>query len=355
MIAQQTVVRSVATGPPYHQPVRSRRLRWLMFAVVWLASVAVTGWLIVGDRHLRGESMTNGGIALLMLLAANIALFAWLPGAPVRSLPSVASTHTGPLSLAILLIVLALFPAGVIGPAVLVPVGLAALVTLVLLRENLTRHQILYATVLGVVAAGAGTLDWLVTKNSGDLFFSLVQLPLVLVALLAGWAIARHVGWTAAGIGISRFLSAGAPAALRSFLFGMIVALPWALGNIAGGLYAGDSFRTFWQPLSALRPGIAEEAWGRVFMIAVIYLVLSRFAKAQPALILAGVIGGLWFAWLHAPLNPIGTILLAAIYTAPMIVLWLRRDVETAIGFHFSADLVRFMAAYLAFQGLWFS
>ncbi|HYM96616.1 MAG TPA: hypothetical protein VET26_04915 [Candidatus Sulfotelmatobacter sp.] len=41
-----------------------------------------------------------------------------------------------------------------------------------------------------------------------------------------------------------------------------VIALPWAFGNIAGGLFAGDAYRTVWQPLSALQPGIAEEAWG---------------------------------------------------------------------------------------------
>lgn len=43
----------------------------------------------------------------------------------------------------------------------------------------------------------------------------------------------------------------------------------------------------------------------------------------------------------------------AIVYVAPIIVTWLRPDLETAMEFHFCADLVRFGAAYLALRVLW--
>jgi hypothetical protein len=299
--------------------------------------------------------MTAGGIALLILLVANIALFMWLGGVPVQSLGAASSTKRSALSIAIFASVLALFPAGVMGPAVLIPLAVVALAVLILMRHGVTRRQVAYAGFLGIVAAVGGTIAWLGSRNAGDLLFALFQLPLVVFALLAGWAIAQKMGWTALGIGLSRFISRGAAAAVRSFGFGIVLALPWAMGNIAGGLFAGDAYHRWWQPLAALQPGIAEEAWGRVFVIALLYLLYRRFAKARPAIIAAAVVGALWFAWLHAPLNPFATVVMAAIYVAPMALVWMRRDVETAIGFHFSADLVRFTGAYLAFHGLWFS
>ncbi|HYM96615.1 MAG TPA: hypothetical protein VET26_04910 [Candidatus Sulfotelmatobacter sp.] len=53
-------------------------------------------------------------------------------------------------------------------------------------------------------------------------------------------------------------------------------------------------------------------------------------------------------------MNPVATVLMAVVYAAPIVLLWLRRDLETAIGFHFCTDLARFLAAYVAFQGWWF-
>jgi membrane protease YdiL (CAAX protease family) len=59
-----------------------------------------------------------------------------------------------------------------------------------------------------------------------------------------------------------------------------------------------------------------------------------------------------WFAFLHASPNPVVVLLLRGIRVLPMTYLLLRRGLETAIGFHFCVDLVRFLAAYVAFQGI---
>ncbi|HYM96617.1 MAG TPA: hypothetical protein VET26_04920 [Candidatus Sulfotelmatobacter sp.] len=75
--------------------------RWPGFAAVWLASAGVAGWLVLGDRHLRGESVAAGGIAMLILLAANVALFLWLGAVPVRSLPATPSTRRSALAVAV--------------------------------------------------------------------------------------------------------------------------------------------------------------------------------------------------------------------------------------------------------------
>lgn len=46
--------------------------------------------------------------------------------------------------------------------------------------------------------------------------------------------------------------------------------------------------------------------------------------------------------------------MIGTLYALPVSYLWLRRGLEPAIGFHFWQDFIRFAAAYLINQGLWF-
>jgi hypothetical protein len=137
----------------------------------------------------------------------------------------------------------------------------------------------------------------------------------------------------------------------------MALRLPWALANVAAGseLVKQDAIQQWWEPVRALQPGIAEEAWGRAFMIPFLLLVFKRSARARVALWTAVLVAVAWFAWLHVPLNPVATVLLGLLFVLPMAILWLRRDLESAIGFHLTSDLVRFLASYLFVHRLWFA
>jgi hypothetical protein len=134
----------------------------------------------------------------------------------------------------------------------------------------------------------------------------------------------------------------------------MVVAVPWAFSNVAAGPFSEDRFLAGWQVLAALRPGIAEEAWARVFLLALLYWVIRRFAPVRAAVVISAVLGTYWFAFLHTGLNPLGLVLLGTVQVLPITFLWLRRGLEAAIGFHVCVDLVRFAVAYLAIQGFWF-
>jgi hypothetical protein len=133
---------------------------------------------------------------------------------------------------------------------------------------------------------------------------ALAQAPLVLVTLLAGWAIARRTGWEDAWIGRSTFVSESTTTSLRDFGLGFLLAAPWAFGNIATGPFEEDNYQVGWLVLAAFRPGVAEEAWGRVFVIAALYWAFRRYAQAQPAILAAAVLGTYWFAFIHVPFKP---------------------------------------------------
>jgi hypothetical protein len=45
--------------------------------------------------------------------------------------------------------------------------------------------------------------------------------------------------------------------------------------------------------------------------------------------------------------------MIGTLYALPTAYVWLWRGLETAIGFHFCLDLVKFAVAYLFNRGLW--
>jgi hypothetical protein len=108
----------------------------------------------------------------------------------------------------------------------------------------------------------------------------------------------------------------------------------------------------------AIQPGIAEEAWGRAFLVPLLFVVLRRLGWGRRALTLAVVLMAYWFAYLHTAggiTALVSSLMIGTLYSLPVSYLWLRRDLETAVGFHFFQDFVRFGAAYLMNNCLWFA
>jgi hypothetical protein len=91
-----------------------------------------------------------------------------------------------------------------------------------------------------------------------------------------------------------------------------------------------------------------------VLVIGALFLLLRHVATAQTALLTSALVATYWFAFLHLPANPLGTVLLGTIFVLPMTYLYLRRGLEAAIGFHICANLVKFIAAYLVAADMWF-
>lgn len=74
----------------------------------------------------------------------------------------------------------------------------------------------------------------------------------------------------------------------------------------------------------------------------------------EPAAVTAALfLAACWFAYLHTQMGPAGlvsTVLLGTLYALPISYLCLYRYLETAIGFQFFIDFVRFLAAFLALR-----
>jgi hypothetical protein len=329
---------------------------WRRYAFfgVWVLSTAGLGWQVLRGRHTFDSEATLP--ALLALLVCTIALLWWL-ASPAPDVPSnVARTQRGRFVLVVVLAVGILFPLRtLVGPPLLFALPVFGLVVLVLLRPRLSRQEVGYALLLALVAGVAGLGAGWVTFS--PLTWATLQVALVLLGLLAGWSLLRHAGLLQAGIGRSLFLMEGAAPALRGFVRGILMGMPWAFGLVVLGAANGESWvQACWQPLVAIQPGIAEEAWGRVLLVPALFVIVRSVARGRTALTAAVVIMAYWFAYLHTSGGfeaAFSTVMIGTLYAIPTSCLWLRQGLETAIGFHFWLDFVKFVVAYLLNHGLW--
>jgi hypothetical protein len=324
------------------------------FFAVWVLATATFGWQMLAREPTFDSPYT--WLNLLLLLVCTITLLWWLSCPLGDETSAVAPTRWGRFILTGTVSVCVLVAARVIaGPSLLFGLPVVAVAVLVSLRPRIPRQEMLYVLGLSLVAgvAGLGAL-WVPFT---PVVWSVLQVLLVSTGLLAGRAVLRHTGLLEQGIGHSRLLSEGAAPALRGFLQGMLMGLPWALSLVVMGGSASETWvRHWWQPLLAINPAIAEEAWGRILLVPLLFMLLRRTARPRKAFLTALVIVGYWFAYLHTS-GGVGdlpsTIFIGTLYVLPVSYICLNRDLETAIGFHFLLDLIKFAAAYLLQAGLW--
>lgn len=321
-----------------------------------MLTTAGAGWQALQGRHTFDSPATPA--ILLALFVCTLALLWWLPSPVLDTLAEPDRTRRGWFVLLVVVAVGVLFPLGtLVGPALLFSLPVVAAITLAILRPRLARREVLYAVGLALVAGVAGLGAGWVTVP--PMIWGPLQAAVVLTGLLAGWSMLGHTGLLQAGIGGSRFLSEGILSALRGFVQGILIGMPWAVSIVVLGGSNGDSWvHSWWQPVVAIQPGIAEEAWGRVLLIPLLFLILRRVGRTRVALTASVFVMAYWFAYLHTSDGlsaVVSTVMIGTLYSLPISYLWLRRDLETAIGFHFWQDFVRYGAAFLLNSGLWFT
>jgi hypothetical protein len=266
-----------------------------------------------------------------------------LPDLEPTLFPNLSYTKT---MLLILVGLVILFLIGIaIHPWLVLVVGL----TLIAIGVIITQRQYLSARLV-IAGLVAGALCLLLSGLSGRLDayqgFYLACLPFLFI----GGDILTQI----TGLGCVRIVEGNWRLALRGFLWACVLALPPALLNISGGAHAEDAWvNQSWEPLVALVPGIAEEAWARLFMTTLIYALLRPKTNARPRRALAAAI--LIAAFTHGLAHLPGTMIFSPaalqmllsglLFGVPMGLLFVKRDFEHAVGYHFFVDFLRFFAA----------
>ncbi len=153
-------------------------------------------------------------------------------------------------------------------------------------------------------------------------------------------------------------LSRGARAAGRSLLLGALLGLGFAIINALYFAVSGSAGQG-WQPalteaIAALRPAVYEEIVFRFLVINLVVAVVGDRLSPRTLMIGTLALATLPHALFHGAgglvANPAGylgfSLLTALVFGLPMAYLQWRRDLETAVGFHWVIDFVRFVAGY---------
>lgn len=329
----------------------SRRYAIIAF---WFLASGILAWALVQGYHSLGTQGTI--LAILVLALCGISMKWWLPN-PIAADPLERATRKGwlvllsALALGLLIAVTALF-----GPPIMFAFPLVGLICLLLVKQPIAKREWVYALGLALVAGIAGLgAQWIVFIT--PLQWGILQVPIVLGGLLAGWGILRATELASVGVGRSRFLTEGLASAFKGFFQGVLIGMPWALGAVVMGTSGGAKaswVQFWWQPFIAIQPGIAEEAWGRMLFVPLLFLLLRRVASKRAAFATAIAVIAVWFAFLHTSGDPVSalvsTLISTALFILPVSFLCFYRDLETAIGFHFWMDFCKFAFSLILHQ-----
>jgi hypothetical protein len=223
---------------------------------------------------------------------------------------------------------------------------LVALAVVIMKRQNLPVGLLLSGFALGTISAFSHSL------HDPDVWGSLKEGFGVLVCFSGGAAIFRnlrqHVVLTFQG----SWLQIG-----RSLLIGMALAIPLAaFNNFYFYMNSGSIQFTNWfySAIEALSPAIHEEIIFRFFILALVYELLKELPPSRWITVAAVVLAVVPHSLNHLPdlflQNPVmALVLLAAtslLFGLPMAMLQIRRNLESAIAFHWFIDFARFLFGF---------
>jgi hypothetical protein len=186
----------------------------------------------------------------------------------------------------------------------------------------------------------------------GHLAQALVRGGSVFVAMLGGLVIMHQGGPVQVSLAQADYRKT-----FMSLVIGLVVGAPLAILNVFALQFTQGHPITWQSPLAALsdalQPALVEEVIYRFAFLGLMWMLI-RPSMPQSADWLAGLMA--LFAhnfmhfddlWLQSPLTALGMgLVMALIWGLPPTILALRRDLESAIAFHWVQDAARFLAGF---------
>lgn len=333
--------------------------RTYIFLAIWFLTTVVNAMMVSsvqGTEAADAESLvgTASFLVMAMLLICTAAFLWWLPGPKLVTTNSRDETdYFRFLGILILMGVVLFLLTAAIRQLLLFALPLVALATIWSLQLSPSRAVWRYALGLGLLAAVASLAAGWVTIAAW--LWAPLQLALVVTGLPAGWALARYTGLSDGQLGVIHWLAKDRPSTLKEMGAGFALAVPWALGlvTISGLSQANSWVSQWWQPLAAIQPAITEIVWGRALAIPLLVLFLRRSATPRLAITAAMVLDAYWVAFLRTEPGLEGvlnSLIIGTLFSLPTAYLWLRRGFETAVGFHFALELLRYGLIFWLFS-----
>ena len=216
--------------------------------------------------------------------------------------------------------------------------------------------------VVAILLGGAvGVGMYFATLFSPYPFFGIVDDPLgqglvrgccAAIAILGGLVIMRQDGPVQFSAANGAWRKLGV-----SVILGLAIGAPLAVLNVFALQFTTSQAISWQNPFSALpdalQPAVVEEVIYRFAFLGLIWLALRKSLPDQ-AVWLSGLLALLVHNFMHfdnqlinAPWAALGTgLVLALVWGLPPTILALRRDLDSAIAFHWIQDAARFLAGF---------
>ncbi len=223
---------------------------------------------------------------------------------------------------------------------------LVALLILIVRRQNIPTGVLLLGLTLGTISGISHSL------HSPDLSGSLKEGLGVWICLVAGAALFKDIR-----LDVVPALQSSWAHVARSMLIGVVLAIPLAVfNNLYFYMNSGSIQFTSWfsSAVEALSPAIHEEIIFRFFILALVYDMLKETPRSPWTTVAALVLAVVPHSLNHLPdlflQNPsMAVVLLVAtslLFGLPMALLQIRRNLESAIAFHWFIDFARFLFGF---------
>jgi hypothetical protein len=254
-----------------------------------------------------------------------------------------------PVIIIALLLVSEFYNQGIVLPLLI----LSTIWILIIWRREINLSNIIVGFVVTIIALLGGLPMYQNHLVNLQTFFGLLAFTMPM--FVASSLLFKHTG-----LGGSQLFLMQYGKAVKSFLWGCLLFIPFGLINAAAGFSGHIMGRhiiwvtNWWQPFSlTFFSAITEEAWFRLFMVPLCYFLLRPAFTRVPALsiVLSTLFSAIVFGMGHGGDLMHGILNIGLLYGLPMAILYVRRDWEYAVGAHYMIDLIPWIMVFLESRG----
>lgn len=322
----------------------------IALAIMWLATtVTIIGMLLHGVRHtdqfqvLRYILQVAYILALLWYLGSSSHSIARLPEIRPFVLARWRYGKFIPVLGIILMLVLAVISDDGVGIMMLLLI-VATVWIIIAWRRKVRLGMVVQGFAAAIIAYLAG-LPALSNGLIGEIaFYGL--LILVPPMYIAGGLLASHTGLSGIQLIAGRYAKV-----LQSFLWGCLLFVPLGLFNAAEGSPGTDItwVTEWWMPVSLpFFSGIAEEAWFRLLLVGLCFLLLRPALRKYPAI---AVFAAILFSAITFGLGHGRTLdkflTTGLLYGLPIATIFVKRDWEHAVGAHYMINMIPWVMVFM--------
>lgn len=222
-------------------------------------------------------------------------------------------------------------------PLLLLFMIISSIFIIIFWRRKIQLKSIVWSLIFMMVALIGGYPHMTNGFISKDVY--IILLIFVPVMFVAGGLLIKQ-----SNLGKIQVLNGNITKAIKSFLLGCILFIPLGLFNSASGSPGNemDYVSSLWMPFTLpLFSGIAEEVWYRLFLISIVYIMLIPLFRKQRniAILIAIFFSAITFGLGHGRSFD-SFFVTGLLYGLPMSIIFVKRDIEHAIGAHYMINMI---------------